>query len=42
LRWYSDGFEIGCDNGQKVRVAFALDCRDREAITHVATMRPKR
>jgi putative transposase len=24
-RWCSDGFEIGCDNGQRVRVAFALD-----------------
>lgn len=32
LRWCSDGFEIGCDNGEKVRVAFALDCCDREAI----------
>ena len=37
LRWCSDGFEIGCDNGEKVRVAFALDCCDREAIGHVAT-----
>jgi len=37
LRWCSDGFEIGCDNGEKVRVAFALDCCDREAIAHVAT-----
>ena len=26
IRWCSDGFEIGCDNGEKVRVAFALDC----------------
>ncbi len=24
-RWCSDGFEIGCDNGERVRVAFALD-----------------
>lgn len=31
LRWCSDGFEIGCDNGEKVRVAFALDCCGREA-----------
>ena len=23
-RWCSDGFEIGCDNGEPVRVAFAL------------------
>lgn len=37
LRWCSDGFEIGCDNGEKVRVAFSLDCCDREAISHVAT-----
>jgi len=37
LRWCSDGFEIGCDNGEKVRVAFALDCCDREAIAHIAT-----
>jgi len=37
LRWCSDGFEIGCENGQKVRVAFALDCCDREAMGHVAT-----
>ena len=28
-RWRSDGFEIGCDNGERVRVAFALDCCDR-------------
>lgn len=28
---------MGCDNGEKVRVAFALDCCDREAIAHVAT-----
>ncbi|MBS7543559.1 hypothetical protein KHC19_10630 [Ancylobacter oerskovii] len=37
LRWCSDGFEIGCDNDEKVRVAFALDCCDREAIGPVAT-----
>jgi putative transposase len=37
LRWCSDGFEIGCDNGEKVRVAFALDCCDRESIGFVAT-----
>lgn len=29
-RWCSDGLEIGCANGEKVRVAFALDCCDRE------------
>jgi putative transposase len=33
----SDGFEIGCDNGERVRVAFALDCCDREAMSFVAT-----
>jgi putative transposase len=37
LRWCSDGFEITCDNAEKVRVAFALDCCDREAVGHVAT-----
>lgn len=37
LRWCSDGFEIGCDNKEKLRVAFALDCCDREAIAQVAT-----
>ena len=36
-RWCSDGLEIVCDNGEKVRVAFALDCCDREAMGHVAT-----
>jgi len=37
IKWCSDGFEIGCDNKEKVRVAFALDCCDREAIALVAT-----
>ena len=37
LRWCSDGFELACDNGEKVRVAFALDCCDREAMGFVAT-----
>ena len=36
-RWCSDGFEIGCDNGERVRVAFALDCCDREAMSYVGT-----
>ena len=36
-RWCSDALEIGCDNGEKVRVAFTLDCCDREAMGHVAT-----
>ena len=36
-RWCSDGFELSCDNGERVRVAFALDCCDREAMSWVAT-----
>lgn len=36
-RWCSDAFELGCDDGGKVRIAFALDCCDREAIGYVAT-----
>ena len=36
-RGCSDGFEIGCDNGERVRVAFALDCCDREAMSFLAT-----
>ena len=32
-RWCSDGFEIGGDNGERVRIAFTLDCRDREVIS---------
>lgn len=36
-RWCSDGLEIGCDSGERVRVAFALDCCDREAMSFVAT-----
>ncbi len=36
-RWCSDGFEIACDNRERVRVAFALDCCDREAMSWVAT-----
>ncbi|EID6767475.1 IS3-like element IS2 family transposase [Escherichia coli] len=30
-RWCSDGFEFCCDNGERLRVTFALDCCDREA-----------
>lgn len=36
-RWCFDGLEITYDNGDKARVAFALDCCDREAMGHVAT-----
>ena len=36
-RWCSDGFELSCDNGERVRVVFALDCCDREIMSWVAT-----
>lgn len=36
-RWCSDGFEFGCDDGEKLRVTFALDCCDREAIDWAAS-----
>ncbi|KRB93833.1 transposase [Noviherbaspirillum sp. Root189] len=36
-RWCTDGFEVSCDNGERVRVAFALDCCDREVMSWVAT-----
>jgi putative transposase len=36
-RWCSDTLEFTCWNGEVVRVAFALDCHDREAISWVAT-----
>jgi transposase InsO family protein len=39
LRWCSDAFEIRCANDDAVRVAFALDCCDREAIGFVASTR---
>jgi transposase InsO family protein len=29
-RWCSDGFEFRCNNGEPLRVTFALDCCDRE------------
>jgi putative transposase len=37
VRWCSDGLEFTCWNGEVVRVAFALDCHDREVIAWVAT-----
>lgn len=37
LRWTSDGFEIACWDGQVVRVAFALDTCDREAMAWCAS-----
>lgn len=36
-RWCSDGFEFRCDSGELLRVTFALDCCDREAMSWAAT-----
>jgi putative transposase len=36
IRLCSDGLEFTCWNGEVVRVAFALDCHDREVIGWVA------
>jgi putative transposase len=36
-RWCSDALEFTAWNGEVVRVAFALDCHDREVISWVAT-----
>lgn len=30
--WCSDGFGVSCDNGEKLRVTFALYCCDREVL----------
>ncbi len=38
LRWCSDGLEIKAENGERVRVAFSLDCCDREVMSWVATV----
>ncbi|OPY74796.1 MAG: IS2 transposase TnpB [Syntrophorhabdus sp. PtaU1.Bin153] len=37
MRWCSDGFEISCMNRERVRIAFAMDCSDREIMSFVAT-----
>ena len=37
LRWCSDVFEVPCWNKEVVRVAFSLDCCDREIMSFVAT-----
>ena len=37
VRWCSDCFEIACWNGERVRVAFSLDCCDREVLRYTAT-----
>jgi len=36
-RWCSDVFEIVCWSGERLRVAFTLDCCDREIISFLAT-----
>lgn len=36
-RWCSDGFELACQNGEKVRAIFVLDCCDREVISIAAS-----
>jgi putative transposase len=35
-RWCSDALEIRADNGERVRMAFSLDCCDREVLSWVA------
>jgi len=37
IRWCSDALEFTCWNGEIVRIAFALDCHDREVIGWTAT-----
>jgi len=37
LPWTSDGFNIACWEDQSVRVTFAIDTRDREAMFWVVT-----
>jgi transposase InsO family protein len=37
IRWCSDVFEIICWNKERLRVAFSMDCCDREVMSYVAT-----
>ena len=37
IRWCSDVLEFTCWSGEVVRIAFALDCHDREVISWIAT-----
>ena len=37
MRWCSDIFEISCENKERIRVAFAMDCCDREILSYIAT-----
>jgi hypothetical protein len=36
-RWCSDGLELSCENLGRVKVAFALDCCEKEIMSWVAT-----
>lgn len=36
-QWYSDILELLCKNGECIRVAFALDCGNREIMGWVDT-----
>jgi putative transposase len=36
-RWCSDVFEIACWNKERIRVAFCMDCSDREVLSFIAT-----
>jgi transposase InsO family protein len=40
LRWCSDCFEARTLNGERIQVAFVLDCCDREVMSYVAEKRP--
>lgn len=40
VRWCSDILQINAWNGEKVFIAFSLDCHDREAMAFVAYARP--
>ena len=37
-RWCSDALEIRADNGERIRLAFSLDCCDRELMSWVAVV----
>jgi putative transposase len=37
MRWCSDVFEVACENKERIRVAFAMDCCDREILSYIAT-----
>jgi len=39
VRWCSDTFAIQCWNGDRLEVAFSLDCHDRELMTYLTSTR---